>query len=78
MRRQRHLVAALTALIALGAFPPTAAAVPPVAVDDAASVDEDDPPTTVDVLANDTDGDEVTLSPHYGSMRIGNSVESEM
>ncbi|WP_322938358.1 beta strand repeat-containing protein [Nocardioides bizhenqiangii] len=29
----------------------------PVAVDDAAAVDEDDPATTVDVLANDTDAD---------------------
>jgi hypothetical protein len=31
--------------------------VPPVAVDDSAAVDEDDPASTVDVLANDTDTD---------------------
>ena len=38
---------------------------PPVAVDDTATVVEDDPATTIDVLANDTDidGGPITIDP---------------
>ena len=39
---------------------------PPVAVDDAATVVEDDPATTIDVLANDTDVDGGPIADRHG------------
>jgi hypothetical protein len=51
---------------------------PPVAVDDTKTVAEDDPATTIDVLANDTDADggtktiESVMQPADGSVAITN------